>query len=352
MKFFKSSDRQYLMDIKTDNSKFYKYNLEFIAKITEEKEYKLFVSHLPFSLKFADMVANVNSFLASYLYDSDDYTKITYRVVSYILKTELDFNIELMTKDRSCLSIIQYRLAYLSSFSDIVLGDSGFDYMLRNKISISKDILNELINILYLPLNDDSNIENVKTKEEFRNRVLFNADILVNELIIMYHARKLNVSNLSPISSMISDNKLYAIVENRLETIMKKESEKENKAKQIKCIGKLTKKQFNVLFKGLVELDCLDEECRVDLQNFMGLNDSQNILINTVKWKKSKGLAAFFVDSFNKDILKLERNEWRSFEKLFDLKKLANTKNDYDKTGINPCGDVGITKLIIKVLKA
>lgn len=57
-------------------------------------------------------------------------------------------------------------------------------------------------------------------------------------------------------------------------------------------------------------------------------------------------------ENTNALVLKNERIALRSFEKLFDLKKLANTKNDYDKTGINPCGDADITKLIIKVLKA
>lgn len=344
------------MDIKRNNIDFYKYNYEFITKITEEKEYLAFVSERSNGSSFADMVLGVNSFLASYILGSDDYTKITYRALAYVLKSELDFNIELLAKERCFINIIQYRLGFLSNNCDMVLGDSGFELMLKNKIARSKDIVNELINILFFPNSDLTDLQAQTLREDFRNKALFISDILISELINMYHSKKLTIPISAPISSMISDNKLYAIVENRLESIMKKESEKENKAVGNKLIiplkhrHKLTKAQFNLLFKGLVDLGCFVEENRQDFLSFMGLSLIKNPEIKPIEWKKTKVLCTYFVDAFNALVLKNERIAWKPFEVLFSMKKLASIRYDYINLGKIPEGGKEINKLINKVL--
>ena len=359
MKFFKSSDRQYLMDIKRNNIDFYKYNYEFITKITEEKEYLAFVSERSNGSSFADMVLGVNSFLASYILGSDDYTKITYRALAYVLKSELDFNIELLAKERCFINIIQYRLGFLSNNCDMVLGDSGFELMLKNKIARSKDIVNELINILFFPNSDLTDLQAQTLREDFRNKALFISDILISELINMYHSKKLTIPISAPISSMISDNKLYAIVENRLEEVLKQELDKgvkKNKNadnKQItplKYRNKITKSQFNLLFKGLVDLGCFVEENRQDFLSFMGLSLIKNPEIKPIEWKKTKALCTYFVDAFNALVLKNERIAWKPFEVLFSMKKLASIRYDYINLGKIPEGGKEINKLINKVL--
>mgnify|MGYP000984422194 CR=1 FL=1 len=100
----------------------------------------------------------------------------------------------------------------------------------------------------------------------------------------------------------------------------------------------LSKKTVKMIFIGLFALDCV------------GIESEEDFLNPKVKWRKTKSLCAYFVDSLSHNLLKKDRTQWKAFENLFDTKGLASAKNDFLKTGNPPKGHREIAALIDKSL--
>ena len=138
-------------------------------------------------------------------------------------------------------------------------------------------------------------------------------------------------------------------INQQLETIEQINTKIDSEIKSINT--NLSPKQLNFLVKGLIELGCIDEKNKGDLIAFLGIQNRKQS-INTIKWKKSKMLCAYFVDKFNCDILNKDRIIWKPFEALFSQSKLVDSRNHYrNKTGENPMGYKDINVLFEKILK-
>lgn len=366
MSFFDDKIKKYLIDIRKNNLDFHKYNNDFLAYITILDEYKIFYSEEKFSTEANSMNNKVNRFLTYYLFNSDAYMQIIYRIIFFILKKRLDFDIGFLSKERCFINIIQYRLYPNCGSVGLFYDDVHFEQMFQHKTKRSKVILDNLIDILYIPENYYSNSTFIKLREDFKKKSLLIYELLLNELVEMYHDKRLKVPlcqdyyMLSPYD-LASDNMLHDIEDRLLEKHYKQEAINESRSLpeeynniiiplKSKCI--INKNQFEVLFNELVSLDCLDEENRIDFSNFMLSSEDKDILINHIEWKETKSLCAYFIDSFNGLVLKNERITWLPFEKLFNLTKLASTRHDYVDSGKSPRRSKEIDELIQKVLKA
>ncbi len=156
-----------------------------------------------------------------------------------------------------------------------------------------------------------------------------------------------------PVSKIKSENKTNEInteeINQQLETIEQINTKIDSEIKSINT--NLSPKQLNFLVEGLIELGCIDEKNKGDLLTFLGIQNRKQS-INTIKWKKSKMLCAYFVDKFNCDILNKDRIIWKPFEALFSQSKLVDSRNHYrNKTGDKPMGYKDINVLFEKILK-
>lgn len=113
----------------------------------------------------------------------------------------------------------------------------------------------------------------------------------------------------------------------------------------------LTKKQVKHLFRSLCKASCLEKNSLPLFLHFMHYGTKKPTTTTTLHWLQSKALLAYFVDYFNHCILKSERTQWRAFEQIFNQKRLAIAKNDYQKTGIEPKGAKEIAKIVEEVLE-
>lgn len=112
----------------------------------------------------------------------------------------------------------------------------------------------------------------------------------------------------------------------------------------------LSKKTVKMIFMGLFALDCVGIESEEDFLAFFGHYRGKKSINPKVKWRKTKSLCAYFVDSLSHNLLKKDRTQWKAFENLFDTKGLASAKNDFLKTGNPPKGHREIAALIDKSL--
>lgn len=112
----------------------------------------------------------------------------------------------------------------------------------------------------------------------------------------------------------------------------------------------LNRKQVKALFDGLVVLDCVEKESLEIFMGFMGFKGTKTQSSYSIKWKKSKALCAYFIDSFNHSVLKNDRIVWKPFESLFSFRGLVSAKNDYNKSGNPPKLSKEVSQLIEKVI--
>ena len=159
-----------------------------------------------------------------------------------------------------------------------------------------------------------------------------------------YIPTNIGISNLKqePIDKIEEDKKYISANNN--------EGTDENVSVEIIAIeNNLSKKQVNSLVKGLVSLDCIDNDSKDDMLAFLG--NKTKTPINKIDWKKTKILCAYFVDKFNSDILNNDRIKWKPFESLFSIRNLIDSRNYYsNKTGELPRDHEIIDDLFKKIL--
>lgn len=114
--------------------------------------------------------------------------------------------------------------------------------------------------------------------------------------------------------------------------------------------GTLTQEQLNKLYTGLttagyLPTDSTGGDYKAFVYIFAGKGEPEDF--KPLKWEKSKGLLAYFIDllcySFKK---KGQRAEWKFAEIAFNVKNLRGAKNDYQKIGQLPIGHEAIDNLI------
>jgi hypothetical protein len=177
----------------------------------------------------------------------------------------------------------------------------------------------------------------------YKNEFPFNKNIYIEEIYDNIYYIWVNY--------IINDTNEINIEEinQQLETIEQINTKIDSEIKSINT--NLSPKQLNFLVEGLIELGCIDEKNKGDLIAFLGIQNRKQS-INTIKWKKSKMLCAYFVDKFNCDILNKDRIIWKPFEALFSQSKLVDSRNHYrNKTGDKPMGYKDINVLFEKILK-
>lgn len=238
MALFDDKTKKYLIDIKKNNLNCYKFNDEFFGYITSNEEYNTYCSHLDSECIATDLTKKVNDFLAFRLFDYDPYTQIIYRVIFFILKIRSDFNIDIFARERCFVNVINYNLFTSIVGTDFLYGDEDFEIVLKEKIQCSKKIMNELVTILQIPTDDIQILsERYKLKYDHGEKASLIFDLLVNELIEMYHdedfdfPEDLYSENLIQ-SNLIPDSLLHEMKDRLLERYYKQEAINEYKSKK------------------------------------------------------------------------------------------------------------------------
>lgn len=327
MQCFTDNSKMYLIDIKTENSKHTIFENRFMGFITGMEPYKTFIEDKKDKFENSLQTEKINAYLEYRLFYNDNSMPIIYRVMLFLLKTRLDFDIKLYYKNSSFVNIIQYNLCCAWANKDGIYNNS--DKELKDKINYSKEFIGELVTILYLPELFVSTTKQFERKEEFRKTTELIFVLLVNELIDLYNKSKIYIPTLLPIEKLASDNTIYEIQDRLLEKHYKQETTNEF----VEVFKKLEEREAKLTkTKEVEEIKTIEETKEID-----ETEEYYNTLATTLKKyidrgtpENYKSIVDFkgFNGKENKYLSskKITLKEWVLFAKTFELnrKELLN----------------------------
>lgn len=158
----------------------------------------------------------------------------------------------------------------------------------------------------------------------------------------------------------IDNDDVYIYLKRKIDFISKysdnyNKKEKDKSVKQLQT--GLSEQQVLKLYDLLVEKGFITDRNKECFVWAFGVTDEEELeqprQRQPIKWLKSKGLLAYFVDIFNIEILVNggidRRTQWKPFEIIFDESTLRGAKNDWLKTGVTPIGYELIDDIICNV---
>lgn len=150
--FFNYEEGHYLRDFSLNRGDKHKFNYKFIPNYIKESENNLSIPEglLDTSYKTHSIIDIVNHDINNKLFEIDSYFLIAYKVVSYILKTEMRFDIDALMKDGYFINVIQKSFLNLTKEFSSPFYKNSPDKALKRKANYSLNLMGELIYILYI----------------------------------------------------------------------------------------------------------------------------------------------------------------------------------------------------------
>lgn len=362
--YFDNETADYIRNIRKNSILIHDFNYKYILNNKYGLENKD-------ASNYSNILELVNETINSNYCSKNKVGEFYYSLITYIMRSELQFNIEQSIKERYFINLIR-KVFFENYFEDWFW--SG--YSDEELISLVRSFLSELYDVVYI--DDFSTLDSllaIGMRETYKNDVMFLFDSFVSHYVF---DKNFNVKNFNFCYTEIEFNNLKTYIlsqyhkKKAIEEYKKdKEKQSENNPINISIVGtigvdsdkksentkinyirtNLSNKQSNYLIDGLIELECIDKESKDDFFAFIGINKTKET-INTIEWEKSKMLCAYFVDKFNEVILKRERIMWKPFETLFSQSNLVDSRNHYkNKTGDKPMGYKDIDVLFEKIFK-
>lgn len=234
MGLFNEEEIQYLINIKKNNPVFHNFNYKFICYITSKPKYLEYFADEEINDFTTSIIERVNDYISYDLYEDDDCIVIINRVIYYLLKTTLEFNVNALIKERDFVNIIQYVLYPFCKRPKITYGHNEYKKIINYKIERSRGVMNDLISALFFTNERDKHNNPDKLKEDFRNQTLLIYDLLVNELVKMYNEKNFYIND----DEIFSDHRLLIMKDELL--IKHHKTKKTKKTKKVDEIKEST----------------------------------------------------------------------------------------------------------------
>lgn len=200
MAYFDKEEIDYLISIRDDSPVFYELNYQFIPRYIKD-----YSKDLPFInddnyLRYEKnhIIDIINRHIESRL-SKDISNVVFYKLISYILKREMNFDIEVLIKGEHFINIIK-RASCNNSELFIKHYKNDLDRVLEHKVSAGEKILSCFVDLLY------STDKSKEEKEQFKKERKLTFRLLAKDLIPRYENGNFNIIQ-NPLSDEYLDNK-------------------------------------------------------------------------------------------------------------------------------------------------
>lgn len=203
MPYLNKEESRYLKSIiEQDYDNIQKFNYKFIPQYIKDhsKDLQFLNDSMYFRNYNYDIIEIINNNIENRL-SKETSNLIVYKLISYILRREMNFDIELLKEDKSFINIIKRALNFNTSFY-IGYYKRDLEKVLEKQIDNGEDIISHFVDLLY-----KFDVENEKFKCE--RKLVFR--LLAKKLIPYYENNSLGI-----IQNIISDEYLDNLKEELL----------------------------------------------------------------------------------------------------------------------------------------
>ncbi|MBP1646537.1 MAG: hypothetical protein H6Q16_2115 [Bacteroidetes bacterium] len=163
--------------IKQDYDSIHKFNYKFIPQYIKDYSKDLpFLNDDNFFRIYDQNIIEIINNNIEYKFSKETSNLIVFKLISYILRSEMNFNIELLIEEKYFINIIKRALCFDTKFY-ISYYKNDLEKVLAKRIAIGEDIISNFVNILY-----KTNVG----KEKFKNEIKLAFRLLAKRLIPDY----------------------------------------------------------------------------------------------------------------------------------------------------------------------
>lgn len=233
--------RKYLIDIINDNIDVHEMNYELInyfIRYFEQRGVPIEINQIRY-IGNPNIIETLNYYIKQELYLQDACSITAYKVIAYLIKKKMGFDIETLMKDSNFLNIIQWGIIKFSNECEnkkeegeykkkekIVLYSENIQ-ILRTKIEYFEDFFLQIVDDLYVDNDKKINSDYVFDKDLFKLNMLTAYKPLFGKVNLEYFDYKFSVNN-NPIDDGELDKLSKEVAEDMEKLTQQEEQGKEN----------------------------------------------------------------------------------------------------------------------------